>query len=145
MRKKIACGIFLTLLLASLPSLRVNIPRTKAWAGTINILADGSVDPPAAPITVNGDIYMLTDNILSAGDGIVVGASSVTVDVDGYAIQGSSNGKGVDLTGTTGVTVKNANVMGFSLGIVLASTSQDVISGNTITGPDNWDFNQFVR
>lgn len=58
------------MLLLGLLSLVVNMPQVKGWNGTVHILADGSVDPPTAPINQNGNIYTLTDNIINSGDGI---------------------------------------------------------------------------
>jgi parallel beta-helix repeat protein len=123
----------LALLLLSLFSLATSIRQVEAWNGTVFIHADGSIDPPVAPINQNGNVYTLTDDIISSGDGIVIEISSITVDGNGHVIQGSSSGSGFNLTGTSDVTIRNANVEGFSLGIVLVNASQDVISGNNVT------------
>jgi parallel beta-helix repeat protein len=132
MRTKITCEVFLALLFVSTLSLVVRIQQVKAWNGTVQIHADGSVNPPAAPIQRSGNVYKLTDNIISDGDGIVIEGNSITVDGNGYTIQGSYGGNGVDLTGTSSVTVKNANVQGFSIGIFAPSSHYNTITSNNI-------------
>ena len=50
----------------------LKVPTAKAWTGTVYIRADGSIDPPTAPIQRNGDVYTLTDNITSDADGVFI-------------------------------------------------------------------------
>jgi parallel beta-helix repeat protein len=132
MRKKTACLILFALVFVSTLSVAVRIPQVKAWNGTVHIYSDGSVDPPSAPIHQNVDVYTLTDNVITSGDGIIIERNSITFDGNGYTIQGGSSGNGVDLTGTIYVTVKNANLQGFSIGIFAHSSDYDTISGNTV-------------
>jgi len=100
---------------------------------TIYIRADGSVDPPTAPIQRNGDLYTLTSNIYSGADGIVIEKNNVILDGAGYKLQGSGSGWGIDLTNRTSVTVKNIGIKGFFVGINLGNSNNNVISGNTIS------------
>ena len=72
MEKKVS-AIMLTLLLTSMLTLAFNIRPVKAEGGTIYIRADGSIDPPTAPILRDGDIYTFTDNIYDS----IVGMSSL--------------------------------------------------------------------
>ena len=131
MRKKTACLILFALLFVSTLSV-VRIPQVKAWNGTVHIYSDGSVDPPSAPIHQNVDVYTLTDNVITTDDGIIIEANSITFDGNGHTIQGGSSGNGIDLTGTIYVTIKNANLQGFSIGIFAPSSNYDTISGNTV-------------
>jgi len=57
---------------------------TQEGVSTIQIMADGSINPSTAPITRNGNIYTLTDNIYEA---LHILKSGVTLDGDGYTIQ----------------------------------------------------------
>jgi parallel beta-helix repeat protein len=132
MLKKIICGAFLALLLVGTLSLRVNIPLVNAWNGTVTIQADGNIDPSTAPIQRNGDIYTLTDNIISTSDGIVIERDNMTINANGHTIQGGSSGNGIVLAGTNNVTVENANIQGFSVGIFAPSSNYDKIAGNNI-------------
>jgi len=101
--------------------------------GPIYIRADGSVDPPTAPIHRNENLYTLTDNIYSsASTVIVIEKNGITLDGAGYTIQGSS-GVGIDLSNRTDVTIKNAIIKSFSYGIYLFGSLRNFIQENTIT------------
>ena len=109
-----------------------NFWLVKITPSTIHIRADGSVDPPSAPILRNENLYTLTDNIYSsAPTAVVVEKDGITLDGAGYTIQGSS-GIGLDLSGRSGVTIKNAVVKSFDYGIKLSYSSGNFIQGNTI-------------
>ncbi len=70
MSKRVVLGIMMTLLLVSMFSLALNIQPVKAKR-TIYIRADGSIDPPDAPIsTLDNATYTLTGNIASVADGM---------------------------------------------------------------------------
>jgi len=68
MFERTVSGIMLTLLLIGMLTLAFGIQPVKSdwtWTETIYIRADGSVDPPTAPIsTVDNITYRLTDNIV---------------------------------------------------------------------------------
>ncbi|RLC80787.1 MAG: hypothetical protein DRI61_04985, partial [Chloroflexi bacterium] len=126
--RKLFSGIMLTLLLISMLGLMFNIQPVKA-SGTIYIRADGSIDPPTAPIQRDGDIYTFTDNIY---DEIVVEKSNIIIDGAGYTLQGSGSGTGFWLYGMNGVTIKRSNIQGFSYGIALSHSFYNSLSENTI-------------
>jgi parallel beta-helix repeat protein len=133
--KKTASGIMLILLFVSVLSLAFNIQPVKA-SGTVYIRADGSIDPPDAPISTSDNVtYTLTDNITSSGDGIIVERDNIIIDGDGYTVQGSGAdfSKGIDLTGRSNVTTKNTRITAFYYGIELDSSSGNSVSGNNIT------------
>jgi len=102
-------------------------------AGTIYIRPDGSIDPPTAPISRNGNLYLLMKNI---GDSIVIIRSNIIFDGDGYELQGSGwmtgAKNGFHLTLVTNVTLKNTRIKGFSKGIYLEKASNNTILNNTI-------------
>jgi parallel beta-helix repeat protein len=130
--KKTISGIMLTLLLISMLTLAVNIPPVKA-SGTIYIRADGSIDPPTAPISTTDYItYTFTDNIY---DSIVIERNHIVVDGAGYTLQGveAYDSKGIYLSGRYDVTIKNTNIKNFSYGICLEGSFYNIISGNNIT------------
>jgi len=130
MNKSVLTSFAILCLLSTvfLMELGFNIQIVKA-SGTIYIRADGSVDPATAPIQRIGDIYILEENI---NDSLVVERSDIIVDGDGYTLQGSGIGKGIDLTATSNVTIKNMEiraritlmVCGFSLPITLSPETQ---------------------
>ena len=126
----------LTLLLASLLTLAFNIQPVKA-EGTIYIRADGSIDPPTAPISTTDNVtYTLTGNITCDADNwmaVVVQRSNTIIDGNGYTLQGVGSGYGFGLYDIRLVKVTHINIEGFEAGIRLISTSDNIISENNIT------------
>jgi parallel beta-helix repeat protein len=106
----------------------------KAKWGTIYIRADGSIDPPDAPMsTTDNATYTLTENIASGAYGIVVERSSIIIDGNGWTLQGDGSGTGIDLSGRENVTVHNTQINAFYYSIYLSASSNNNISGNRIT------------
>ena len=137
MFRKAVSGIMLTFLLVGLFSLAINVkPAKSTWTGTVYIRADGSIDPPDAPIiTYDNVTYTLTDNITSSADGIVVETDNIVINGNGYTINGAveSANSGIELLNRVNVTIQNINIQNFNYGIYLESSSNTVISGNNIT------------
>ena len=129
-------GIIVLMLLTGMLILAFNIqPAKSTWTGTVYIRADGSVDPPGAPIITYDKItYTLTDNITSSGDGIVVERDNIIIDGTGYTIQGTRAypNKGIDLSERINVLVKNVQIQNFYAGIWLYSGAHNNITGNRI-------------
>jgi parallel beta-helix repeat protein len=136
--KKAVSGIILTLLiLTSMFTLALNIQPIRAWSGIVYIRADGSIDPPDAPIaTVDKVTYSLSDNINGS---IVVQRVNIVIDGRGYKLQGveaywhiGGLSIGVDLSRMSNVTIKNLTIKSFHYGIYLNRSSSNSISGNNI-------------
>jgi parallel beta-helix repeat protein len=73
----------------------------------------------------------LTNNLLAcAGDGLVIGAGGITVDLNGHLVQGTGLGVGVRNPGHHGVTIRNGTIRNFDHGVLLQAGSQ----GNTVAG-----------
>jgi parallel beta-helix repeat protein len=125
-------GIVLMLLLTGIATLAFNIQPVKA-SGTIYIRADGTVDPPTAPIQRVGDVYTFTGNI---SETIEVQRNSVTIDGNGYTLQGPGD-YGFYLFDRDYVTIKNTNIVGFFNGIDLFRSRDCTISRNNITNNNN--------
>jgi len=135
MQRKTFSGLILIVLLTGILASTINIQPVKA-SGTIYIRSDGSIDPSDAPISTADYVnYILTGNITSDADGIVVERDNIIIDGADYAIQGSGayKSKGIDLSGRTNVTVTNATIKNFDYGIGLYGSSNNSISGNHIT------------
>jgi len=130
MKTRTASGVMLTLLLTSMLMLAFKIHPVKA-IGTIYIRADGSVDPPTAPIwSVDNVTYTFTVDI---NESIVVEKDNIVVDGAGYTLQGTGSGIGIDLVEGSNVTIKNMEIKAFDYGIRLFTSSNNSISGNKIT------------
>jgi len=117
-------------------------PWASAWSFTVDmpttiyIRADGSIDPPIAPIQRNGDLYTLIGNITSDADGIVIERNNMILDGAGYTVKGigfPSSLTGINLTGRSNVTIRNTQIKKFWTGIFLQDSSNNNISDNTIT------------
>jgi parallel beta-helix repeat protein len=135
--KRLVSGIVLMLLLMAMFSLALNIKSTKAeWTGTVYIRADGSIDPPDAPIITYDNItYTLTDNITSSVCGIVVERDNIVIDGAGHCVRGSYSrfSAGIVLWERSNVTIQNVKVTAFMTGILLYSSSNNSIVGNYIS------------
>ncbi|HJV09405.1 MAG TPA: right-handed parallel beta-helix repeat-containing protein [Acidimicrobiales bacterium] len=70
---------------------------------------------------------------VGGGNGIIVGASNITLDLNGHQVLGTANaindGAGIYVLGRTGVTVRNGTVRNFDCGVAIEGGS-----GNTVTG-----------
>ena len=112
----------------SLAPLVLNIQPVGA-SGTIYIRADGSVDPPSAPIQRDGDTYTLTQNI---SDSIVVERDNIVINGAGHTVEGTETGVGIALYYRRNVTVKDFKVTGFYVGISLFYSNYSRIFGNIV-------------
>ena len=130
LERRTVSGLMLTLLVMSMLTLAFNIQPVRA-SGTIYIKSDGSIDPPLAPIQRDGDLYTFTDDIY---DEIVVEKDNIVVDGAGYTLQGTGAkySRGISLSGTDNVTIRNMKFYYFYYHILLNRCSNIVISENTI-------------
>ena len=127
---RVISGITVALLLTSMLALALNIQPVKAGQ-TIYIRADGSIDPPDAPISsVDNVTYTLTGNI---NESIVVARDNIVLDGNGYTLQGTNESCGV-IPGRINVTIKNMNIKGFQHGLSMTFASGNAVFGNNITG-----------
>jgi len=131
MEKITASGIMLALFLISTLSFSFNVQPVNALAHMIYIRADGSVDPPTAPIQRNEDLYTFTGNIIVGS--IIVERDNIVIDGAGYTLQAEVPATtGIGLTGRSNVTIKNTEVLGFGWGIKLSDSSHNRICGNNL-------------
>jgi len=119
-------------------TLAFNIQPAKIWTGsTVYIRADGSIDPPDAPISsVDNITYTFTDNI---NESIVVERDNIVVDGVGYTLHGAvaSGYIGIDVSYRYNITLKNIIVTEFDEGVVLDYSNNITIVNNTFS--DNRD------
>jgi len=127
--KRTVSGIMLILLLMGMLIVMLNIQPVKA-VGTIYIRADGSIDPPTAPIQRNGDYYTFTANIY---DSIVIQRSYIVVDGNTFTLQGSGSGLGFSLVGINDTTIANTNIRNFDYGVRLETSYNNEITQNNMT------------
>jgi parallel beta-helix repeat protein len=121
-------GVWVLVLFVAVFGVVLNVPVV--WgSGTIYIRADGSIDPPTAPIQRDENVYTFTDNIY---DGIVVERNNMIIDGNGYTLQSSLSSYGFYLNGINNVTIRNTNISGAYLGVWLYHSSRITISNNAI-------------
>ena len=134
MSKTLLFGLVLATLLVGMLALASGVHAVKA-SGTIYIRADGSIDPPTAPIQRNGNVYTLTGSVTSDADGIVVERDNILVDGSDFAVEGTGAtfSNGIYLEERNNVTIQNTNITTFDYGIGFSYSSNNSINGNTIT------------
>ncbi len=133
---RIASYVFICLLFVfSLLGFTSNIQTVKA-SGPIYIRADGSLDPPSAPIdTVDNVTYTFTGDI---NDSVVVERDNIVIEGAGHVIKGTEYTRGLDLSNRTNVRVKDLRITNFRYGIWLHLSTDCLISGNNITANNGY-------
>ena len=62
--------------------------------------------------TVTGNVK-LTCDLQGAGNGLIVGADNITIDLNGYVLEGDGTGIGIDISNHQKVTIKNGTITNF--------------------------------
>jgi parallel beta-helix repeat protein len=124
-------GVVLILILVGISTLALNIQPTKA-SGTVYIRPDGSIDPPSASITRNGNLYTLTADINGS---IVIEKNSITLDGANHVIRGigTTGSSGIDISKRNNVTIKNVRITAFDYGVFLSNCLNNKIMGCMMT------------
>lgn len=101
-------------------------------------MTDGrrAVTRAGAWINESGSYILRYDLIAGSGDGLVITASGVTIDLNGFEIETRSKGagRGIFVDGASGVTIKNGRVGGFNANVMLLSATNVVVQGLQIVG-----------
>jgi parallel beta-helix repeat protein len=79
---------------------------------------------------LTGSITVGNDLLACAGDGLVIGAGGITVDLNGHVVQGTGLGVGVRNPGHHDVTIRNGTIRNFDSGVLLQAGSRR----NTVAG-----------
>ena len=112
----------LCLLIFSIMTLAFNIQPVKA-SEIIYIRADGTVDPPTAPIRQNGNFYALTGNIMTESHGIIIERNDIVLDGEGFYILGANTGNGIVLSAISNCEIMNFKIQNFDIGIYFYENS----------------------
>ncbi len=100
----------------------------------ITIKDDGTIMPPSAPISHNGDVYTFTADI---NNPIIVQASNIVIDGQGHFLIGngtvgslfvSLTQKGMDLSNVKNIKIQNVKIENFKFGISLQNSKDITIS-----------------
>ena len=94
--------------------------------GTVFLPTDCSIygtwDVTSSTCTLTQDLFQSVE----------IATSSITLDCNGHSITGTSTGYGIYISHKTGITIKNCNIVNFSVGIFLGYSSEIIISENNI-------------
>lgn len=88
-------------------------------------LLSWTIAPPLPPITVScGQVLVASGRVVNdlsecPADGLVIGASDITLDLDGRTIDGVGQGAGIRNDGFDSVTIQNGVVQQFGIGVLL--------------------------
>jgi parallel beta-helix repeat protein len=83
----------------------------------------------------------LDHDLTCAGNGLIMGADGITIDLKGHTISGSGTGVGISVIGRTGVSIVGGTVQRFTTGVLIANSTAVVVKGNQlIANVDGIDF-----
>jgi parallel beta-helix repeat protein len=74
-------------------------------------------------------ITLSNDLLACAGDGLVIGAGGITVDLNGHLLQGTGLGAGVRNPGHHDVTIRGGTIRNFDSGVLLSESQRNVVAG----------------
>jgi parallel beta-helix repeat protein len=72
----------------------------------------------------------LDQDLTCAGNGIIVGADGIKLNLDGHAITGSGSGVGISVIGRTNVSIFGGVVKNFEAGVRITESTDIVVKGN---------------
>lgn len=99
-----------------------------------------TLDQHSSNRTVNitrSGVYRLSDDVnVSNGDGIVITASNVTLNLNGNRVSTNSGGtgRGIVVSGASGVSIKNGKVGGFNSNVMIVNSTNVVAESLQIVG-----------
>jgi parallel beta-helix repeat protein len=127
-----------------MPATRISI----ALAATVAALTLSAASAAAAPpvqcgSVVTKSIKLKKDLTGCLGDGLVIGASDITVDLNGHRVEGTNfNSVGInDSGGHDHIRVVDGTISHFLDGILLVSSRHSKVARNTITNVDGVGIN----
>jgi len=127
MNRKLGLLMISAVLLMGTLGIVLSVHRVEA-SETIYIRADGSIDPITANITSADNVtYYFTDNNY---DSIIVQRNNVTIDGDGYTLQGIGSGTGISCR--RNVTIRNIEIHSFYYGVRIENAENNTITENEI-------------
>ena len=91
----------------------------------------------AATIACGGQVthdIRVENDLTCAGDGPIVMADDITINLNGHPLTGNGTGNGITVRARSGVTIKNGIVRDFLTGIFVATSTGIIIKENGFTG-----------
>ena len=120
----------------------MSVRRAAACFALVASIVAATAQPATAAGPECGDTIVrnatLDHNLVCSGDGIVIGASRLKLNLNGHSIRGNHGGDGVDNTGGHSfVTVQNGTVQGFANGVHVRGGRNTLVTRLTVTGNDS--------
>jgi large repetitive protein len=107
-------------------------PIAAAMGLLLAVPATSQATGVACGTTITSNTKLRADLTNCPGDGLVVGADRITLDLGRYTIDGAGNGAGIRLAGRRNVTIKGGTVREFATGLALADSSGNRVSGTAV-------------
>src|SRR5881628_1708365 len=93
------------------------------------ILGPGVAADDLCGATIVADLK-LDQDLTCAGDGLIVGADGIKLNLDGHTITGSGGGVGVGVTGRTNISISGGRIKNFEAGVRIRESTDIVVKGN---------------
>src|SRR2546427_13308506 len=76
----------------------------------------------------------LDQDLTCAGNGLIVGADGIKLNLDGHTITGSGSGVGISVSGRTNVSISGGVVKNFEAGVRITQSTDIVVKGDEFRG-----------
>lgn len=131
--------ITILLILLSVMAGLASAVSAQPWPFSVSpFTPSASLNPVTYSVTISRPgVYTLARDIhVQSGDAITIAASGVVLDLDGHQLLtgAAGTGRGVFISGVTGVVVKNGRIGGFRSNVMIANSVNVTIADLQITG-----------
>lgn len=97
-------------------------------------LPASAVDPIACGDTITTSTILTEDLVCTSGDGLIIGAQGIVLDLGGHSIDGGGvSAAGVRIDNDHDVTVRNGSITGFSAGVEVQQSQRAHVHSLDIT------------
>jgi parallel beta-helix repeat protein len=115
----------------------VRAVTARAWVLVLAGLVTGIVAPATASDLCGTTILAnltLDHDLNCSGNGLIVGADGITINLNGHTIVGPGSGVGISVSNRTGVVIVGGTVKNFLAGVQLVNSTAIVVKENRFTG-----------
>jgi hypothetical protein len=132
-------ALLLVALLIASSSMGTSIKSTFAeYSKTDSIIihSDGTVTPSSAPIVLNGNTYVVNDDIFiprTTNYGIIIEKDNIVLDGAGHKLRGHGQSSAILLEGRVGVTITGFRLDNFYWGLEMQNSAHCIITRNNLT------------
>lgn len=102
-----------------------------AWLGTSAVGTATANDLCGATILED---LKLDHDLTCIGDGLIVGADGIKIDLNGFSVIGSGSGTGIAVTGRTDISIAGGTIRNFAVAVRVNTSTDVVIKRTEIVG-----------